>query len=194
MATLSCLLLGSMLAYALKKMSFKYQRVLLITTLCLRVLPPAVLVVPIFILWSSLHIADTQFGLIIIYIGLNIPFVTWIIYSFLDQFPPSLEDAAKVDGCTHWQFYYTILIPMIKPGLIAAGIFVFRVCWNEFILALILTNRYTRTLPVQLSLYMSEHNIAWGELMAMGTLIAIPAIVILLGATRYIVTGFSFVH
>tara|TARA_A100001015_G_C14765278_1_gene623079 strand:- start:53 stop:862 length:810 start_codon:yes stop_codon:yes gene_type:complete len=192
LATCFTLILGSMAAYGLKEIEFKFKQHLLITTLVLRILPPAILIIPVFYLWNLIGIADTQMGLIVIYIALNIPFVIWILYAFLDTIPKSLIEAAKIDGCNHFKIYTTLILPLIKPGLIAAGIFVFRVCWNEFILALILTNRYSRTLPVYMSLFISEHNIAWGEIMAMGVLVTIPSILILIIAYKYIVTGFSF--
>lgn len=191
-STVITLLIGSMAAYGLKCIEFKFTHHLLVGSLILRILPPAILIVPIFYIWNFLGIADTKIGLILVYIALNIPFVIWIIYAFLDSISKSLIDAAKIDGCTHWQLYSTIIVPLIKPGLIAAGIFVFRVCWNEFILALILTNRYTRTLPVYMSLFISEHNIAWGEIMAMGVIVTIPSLIVLVVAYKYIITGFFF--
>ena len=83
------------------------------------------------------------------------------------------------------------MLPVIKPGLAAAAIFTFRIAWNEFILALILTNRATRTTPVNISLFLTEHNIDWGQIMAMGMLIAIPPIIFTFVASKQIITGMT---
>ena len=190
-ATVISLLLGSMFAYGMTQFSFRHKKKVLVSTLLLRMIPPAILIVPIFYSWNFVGIADTRFGLTLIYIALNLPFVIWMLLGFFKSIPKSMTESAIIDGCNHWDIYSKIIIPFIRPGLAAAGIFVFRVCWNEFILALILTNRYTRTLPVQLSLFISEHDIAWGEIMAMGSIIAIPSIIIVAIAAKYIVNGLT---
>ena len=123
--------------------------------------------------------------------AINLPFVIWILQSFIQQVPIQLEEAARVDGANPFQVFFLIVLPVIKPGLAAAAIFTFRIAWNEFILALVLTNRATRTTPVHISLFLTEHNIDWGQIMAMGMLIAIPPIIFTFVASKQIITGMT---
>ena len=183
---------GCMAAYALARFSFFGRGVVSGTTLLMRMVPPAVLVVPIFMLWNyQFAIGDTLSGLVLAYTALNLPFVIWILQSFFVQTPPQLEEAARLDGANPFQTFFYVVLPMVAPGMAAAAIFAFRIAWNEFILALVLTNRFTRTMPVEISLSISEHNIAWGQIMAVGTLIAIPPLIFTFIASRQIISGLT---
>ncbi|MBT4268946.1 MAG: carbohydrate ABC transporter permease [Deltaproteobacteria bacterium] len=186
------LVMGCMAAYALVRFRFMGKDVVSLTTLLMRMVPPAVLTVPVFAIWTFQYgLGNTLSGLILVYVGINLPFVIWILQSFIVQVPIQLEEAARVDGANPFQIFFLVVLPVIKPGLAAAAIFTFRIAWNEFILALILTNRATRTTPVNISLFMTEHNIDWGRLMAMGMLIAIPPIIFTFVASKQIITGMT---
>lgn len=191
-ATALTLAAGCMAAYALARFSFFGRGVVSGTTLLMRMVPPAVLIVPIFMLWNyQFGISDTLSGLVLAYTALNLPFVIWILQSFFVQTPPQLEEAARLDGANPFQTFFYVVLPMVAPGMAAAAIFAFRIAWNEFIMALVLTNRFTRTMPVEISLSISEHNIAWGQIMAVGTLIAIPPLIFTFIASRQIITGLT---
>lgn len=191
-STFFTLFTGCMAAYALSRFKFIGRGVVSGTTLLMRMAPPAVLVVPIFMLWTyRLEISDTLYGLTLAYTAINLPFVIWILQSFFAQTPPQLEEAARLDGANPFQTFMYVVLPMIKPGMAAAAIFTFRIAWNEFILALVLTNRFTRTMPVEISLSVSEHSIEWGPIMAVGMLIAIPPIIFTFFASRQIITGLT---
>ena len=191
-STVITLMLGCMAAYALVRFRFMGRDAVSITTLLLRMVPPAVLVVPVFMIWTyDLNLTNTLTGVIIIYVALNLPFVIWILQSFIEQVPPALEEAARMDGANPFQVFFLVVLPLIRPGLAAAAIFTFRIAWNEFILALVLTNRVTRTIPVKVSLFITEHNIEWGQIMAIGTLIAIPPLIFTFVASKQIITGLT---
>ena len=191
-STFFTLTFGCMAAYALARFSFLGRGVVSGATLLLRMAPPAVLVVPVFMLWTyRLEISDTLYGLALAYTALNLPFVIWILQSFFAQTPPQLEEAARLDGANPFQTFFYVVMPMIKPGMAAAAIFSFRIAWNEFILALVLTDRFTRTMPVEISLSVSEHNIEWGKIMAVGMLIALPPLIFTFIASRQIITGLT---
>jgi len=170
-STLFTLTFGGMAAYALVRFKFMGKGVISITTLLLRMLPPAVLAVPVFVIWNDWNLLDKRTGLILVYVAMNLPFTIWILYGFIAQIPKELEEAAVIDGCNPYQVFFRVVLPLIRPGLAAAAIFTFRIAWNEFILSLVLTNRYTRTLPVATSLFLTDHGIQWGKIMAMGTLL-----------------------
>jgi multiple sugar transport system permease protein len=186
------LVMGCMAAYAIVRFRFMGRDVVSLTTLLMRMVPPAVLTVPVFAIWTfQFGLSNNRHGLILIYVAINLPFVIWILQSFIQQVPIQLEEAARVDGANPFQTFFLVVLPIIKPGLAAAAIFTFRIAWNEFILALVLTNRATRTIPVNISLFLTEHNIDWGRLMAMGMLIAIPPIIFTFVASKQIITGMT---
>jgi len=190
-STLFTLIIGGLASYALVRFNFLGKGTISIGTLLLRMIPPAVLVVPIYVLWSYFGLTDTRLGLIIIYVGLNLPFTIWVLISFIADVPVELEEAAVVDGCGPWRIFFTVILPLIKPGLAAAAIFTFRIAWNEFILALVLTNRMTRTLPVATTIYLTDTGVEWGNITAMGTLVALPAVIFTFIAAKQLIAGLT---
>ncbi len=190
-STFVTLIIGGFSSYALVRFNFFGKGTISFGTLLLRMIPPAVLVVPIYVLWSYFGLADTRLGLVIIYVGLNLPFTIWVLISFIADVPVELEEAAVVDGCGPWKIFFTVILPLIKPGLAAAAIFTFRIAWNEFILALVLTNRMTRTLPVATTIYLTDTGVEWGNITAMGTLVALPAIIFTFLAAKQLIAGLT---
>jgi multiple sugar transport system permease protein len=190
-STFVTLIIGGFASYALVRFNFFGKGTISFGTLLLRMIPPAVLVVPIYVLWSYFGLADTRLGLVIIYVGLNLPFTIWVLISFIADVPVELEEAAVVDGCGPWKIFFTVILPLIKPGLAAAAIFTFRIAWNEFILALVLTNRMTRTLPVATTIYLTDTGVEWGNITAMGTLVALPAIIFTFLAAKQLIAGLT---
>jgi multiple sugar transport system permease protein len=189
-ATLATLVIGTMCAYALSRFRFAGRTPLAMGTLLLRTIPPAVLAVPIYFIWNSIGLEGLG-GLIIVYVALNLPFTIWLLYGFIEQVPRELEESAAVDGCGPFRAFFALILPLLKPGLAAAGIFTFRIAWNELVLASILTSRSTRTLPYAVFLYIKDTGIDWGELMAAGVLVAIPPLIFTFVAARQIISGLT---
>ena len=213
-STALTLIIGCMAAYALVRFRFMGRDTASLTTLMVRMVPPAVLLVPVFGLWNNefciskkfwlgelirdtfggrgdVCLAGTHSGIILIYVAMNLPFVIWILQSFIVQVPRSLEEAARVDGAEPFQVFFQIVLPLIKPGLAAAAIFTFRIAWNEYLLASALSDRDTKTVPILIVNNMSEFNVEWGVIMATGMLLAIPPIIFTLFASRQIITGMT---
>ncbi|MEL6690976.1 MAG: carbohydrate ABC transporter permease [Pseudomonadota bacterium] len=214
-STALTLVIGCMAAYALVRFNFMGRDTVSFTTLMVRMVPPAVLLVPVFGLWNNNFcirddgfagmflpesffgrggescLAGTHGGIILIYVAMNLPFVIWILQSFIVQVPRSLEEAARVDGAGPFQVFFLVVLPLIKPGLAAAAIFTFRIAWNEYLLASALSDRDTRTVPILIVNNMSEFNVEWGVIMATGMLLAIPPIIFTLFASRQIITGMT---
>jgi multiple sugar transport system permease protein len=158
----------------------------------MRMVPPAVLLVPVFGIWTFNYGLDGTFsGIILVYVAMNLPFVIWILQSFIVQVPIQLEEAAKMDGANPLQIFFLVVLPVIKPGLAAAAIFTFRIAWNEFLLANALLNRDTRTVPVTIVNSLTEYDIDWGVIMATGMLLAIPPIIFTFVASKQIITGMT---
>ena len=191
-STALTLILGTMAAYAVVRFRFMGRDAVNLGTLLMRMVPPAVLLVPIFGIWTFQYgLSDTRTGIVLVYVAMNLPFVIWIMQSFIVQVPISLEEAARVDGANPWQVFFLVVLPLVQPGLAAAAIFTFRIAWNEFILANVLLGRNSRTVPVTLVNSLTEHNIDWGVIMATGTLLAIPPLLFVLLASRQIITGMT---
>ncbi|MEL6311886.1 MAG: carbohydrate ABC transporter permease, partial [Pseudomonadota bacterium] len=195
-STAITLLLGCMAAYAIVRYRFFGRGSVSLTTLLMRMVPPAVLLVPVFGIWTfdfcfgeAGCLAGTHAGIILIYVAMNLPFVIWILQSFIQQVPIQLEEAARIDGANAFQVFYIVVLPIIRPGLAAASIFTFRIAWNEFLLANALLDRSTRTVPVTIVNSLTEHDIDWGVIMATGMLLAIPPIIFTLVASKQIITG-----
>ncbi|MEM6667289.1 MAG: carbohydrate ABC transporter permease, partial [Pseudomonadota bacterium] len=191
-STAITLVLGCMAAYALVRFKFLGRDAMSMTTLLMRMVPPAVLLVPVFGIWTfQFSIDGTRGGIILIYVAMNLPFVIWILQSFIVQVPIQLEEAARMDGAGPLQTFFLVVLPIIKPGLAAAAIFTFRIAWNEFLLANALADRSSRTVPVTIVNSLTEYDIDWGVIMATGTLLAIPPIIFTFLASRQIITGMT---
>jgi multiple sugar transport system permease protein len=191
-ATALTLTLGCMAAYALVRFRFMGRDAVSLATLVMRMVPPAVLLVPVFGIWTyQFHLDGTRAGLILVYVAMNLPFVIWILQSFIVQVPIQLEEAARMDGAGPFQIFFLVVLPLIKPGLAAAAIFTFRVAWNEFLLGNVLADRDSRTVPVTIVNSLTEYDIDWGVIMATGMLLAIPPIIFTFVASRQIITGMT---
>jgi multiple sugar transport system permease protein len=190
-STVITLILGCMAAYGLARFRFPGRTTVAYTTLLLRTVPLAVLAIPVFLIWNEWHLVNSLWGLVLLYVAVNLPFTIWLLYGFVLQVPVELEEAAAIDGCGPIRVFTKVLLPLMAPGLAAASIFTFRIAWNEFILALVLSDRSTRTLPVAASLYITDIGVDWGRVMAMGSLIAIPPLIFTFIAARQIITGLT---
>ena len=191
-STAITLIVGCMAAYALVRFRFMGRGAVSMTTLLMRMVPPAVLLVPVFGIWTFQYGLDgTYSGIILVYVAMNLPFVIWILQSFIVQVPIQLEEAAKMDGANPLQVFFLVVLPVIKPGLAAAAIFTFRIAWNEFLLSNALSGRSTRTVPVTIVNSITEYDIDWGVIMATGMLLAIPPVIFTFIASKQIITGMT---
>ena len=197
-STVITLLFGCMAAYAIVRFRFLGRGTVSLTSLLMRMVPPAVLLVPVFGIWTfdfclgeDACLAGTRSGIVLIYVAMNLPFVIWILQSFIQQVPIQLEEAARIDGANAFQVFFHVVLPVIRPGLAAASIFTFRIAWNEFLLANALLDRKTRTVPVTIVNSLTEHDIDWGVIMATGMLLAVPPIIFTLVASKQIITGLT---
>ncbi len=211
-STLITLLAAGMAAFALARMRFPGRGLIAHTTLIIRMIPPAVLAVTVIGFWIAWGIGDaipglrftlpgglgrgnfldgSQVGLMLFYTALNLPFSIWLLFGFIRQIPVELEEAAIVDGANLFQVLFRVIFPLMGPGFAVSAIFTFRIAWNEFILAIMLTNRFTKTLPVFAAEFIRDDGVQWGQMMAVGTLIVIPPILITFFAAKQIIQGVS---
>lgn len=211
-ATFFTLLTAGMAAFALARMRFPGRGIIAQTTLIIRMIPPAVIAVAVIGFWISWGIGDispglrfelpnglgrgdlfdgSQLGLMLFYTALNLPFSVWLLFGFIQQIPVELEEAAIVDGANLLQVLFRVIFPLMGAGFAVSAIFTYRIAWNEFILALFLTTRYTKTLPVFASEFIRDDGVLWGQMMAVGSLIAIPPLILTFFAAKQIIQGMT---
>jgi ABC-type glycerol-3-phosphate transport system permease component len=170
---------GALAAYAFSRFRFPGRGALMTTVLLTQLLPAAALVVPLFTQWSRLHLLNSPIVLGITYAGLTLPLVILLLYGFVESIPRDLDEAAEIDGCSPNRAFWMIILPLLRPGLAAAGIFMFNTTWQEFLLAVSLTNKATGyTLPVGLYAFIGQFVTDWGGIMAMAVIMAAPVAIL----------------
>lgn len=188
---------GTMAAYALSRYrlpkNFNYH--LLFTMLTVRMFPPIVTVIPIFVFYNrqifGFRLLDTHIGLGLIDAFMDLPFVIWMMIGFFRDIPRDMEDAGLVDGDSRFGVLRKIAIPLAAPGLAATFILVFIASWNEFLMALILTQTKAQTLPIAVAGQITQYDIKYGNMMAAGVITTVPVLVLALLAQRHLTRGLA---
>lgn len=190
-STLLALVLGSLAAYAIQRSGAKLSVALVILVLCLKMIPISSIVVPIYEMICKIGLYDTKIALIIVYAATNMPFVMWTMLSFYEGIPASLDEAAYVDGASSFQTFRKVILPICKPGLATAFIFILFLAWNDFLVALLLTSTNAKTFTVGLAGFLSAYNLDLGPMCAGAFLFSFPVMIISLVAQKYIVQGMT---
>lgn len=193
LATALSVPIGTMAGYAFSRFDFVGSRGLLLLLLLTRAVPGIALGLPLFLLMRSVGLTDTIHGLAIVYMALNIPFTAWLMDGFFRRIPRELDDAAWVDGASHWQTFWRIDLPLALPGLGAASVFAFLAAWNEYQIASVVTRTpASKTFPVGLFDFTSQFTVDWRGMAAMSVLMMVPAIVFVLVTQRSLTRGLTF--
>jgi multiple sugar transport system permease protein len=170
-----------------------FRRGLLSWLLSLRFLPSMVVVIPIFATMRAVGLYDRLLSLIFIYTAFSLPFAVWMLKGFLAEVPQEVEEAALVDGASRWRAFFQILLPMLSPGLLAAGVITFALAWSEFLYALILTaTPRSQTFSIGVWSYVTEFEIIWNQMAATGVISALVPVGLLLLARRYVISALTF--
>lgn len=192
-STVVAILVGMMGGYAFARYRFKGKGALFLSFMLSRTVPGVALSLPLFILWSKIGLIDTKFGLILVYMAINIPFTIWLTDGFFRQIPADLSEAAQIDGCTRWQAFWKVEFPLARSGLASAGIFAFLTAWNEFALASQLTRTTaSKTMPVGLMDFTAQFTVDWTGMSAMAVLIIIPALILTFIVQKHLIAGLTF--
>jgi multiple sugar transport system permease protein len=191
-STALAIVFGSAAAYGLARYSFRGKRDLAFFILSTRMAPPIAFVLPMFLVFKALDLLDTYFVLIIVYTGMNMSFVVWLLRGFFEEIPVELEQSALLDGYGRLDVFRRIALPLAKPGIIAAAIFSAIFAWNEFLFAAILTADHVRTLPVAITGFSTSMGIRWGAFMATAAVGIIPIFILTVLLQRHLVRGLTF--
>lgn len=191
-STAIVLVLGSMAGYALARYRIRGKQHILVWIMSTRMFPPIAAIIPIFLLFNNLGLIDNRLGLVLIYIAFNLPFAIWIMRGFFSEIPSELEDAAQVDGCSSWQAFTKVVLPLALPGLAATAVFCMVFSWNEFLFAFIISRAHSQTLPIGIMGFITQRGVLWGEMSAASTVIMTPMILFTFLVQRYLIHGLTF--
>jgi multiple sugar transport system permease protein len=190
--TIISLLISSFAAYSIVRFRYRFRglvgRIILLTYLT----PGSLLFIPLSIIVARLHMGNSLWGLIVLYLTFSIPLSTWLLSGYFRSVPADLEEQAMVDGTTQLGALFRILLPLSLPGLAAVGIFTFTAAWNELLFALIfITSEEKRTVPLGLQYLITGDVLLWGPIMAGAVLAALPVMLLYFVAQRFMVQGIT---
>jgi len=178
-------------AYVFSKISFKSNKFIFMLLLLSRVTPGAVFVIPFYVVFMKMGLIDNIIGLGLIFIVITFGLVIWTLKPFFDDIPRSVEESAKIDGCSIVKTLIKIALPLATPGITAVAIISFIFCWNEFFFAMILTYREATTATVGILSLMEFEHIRWGSIAAASIITSLPVIIMGIAVRKYFVRGLA---
>ena len=192
-STALVLVVGTLAAYSLAwhRWNAMFRSILLSWTLVFHMIPPITLVGPWFLMFRELGLFNTLTGLTMTHVVLHLPMTIWLMMTAFGNIPRELEEAAIIDGCRRPAAFWSVLLPLATPGLIASGLLAFLFSWSEFSIALNLTARETMTIPVAIASYAGQYETLHGEMAAASVLSAVPAIILMFIGQKFIVRGLT---
>lgn len=178
-------------AYSFSRFNFPGRRILMLQFLLINMFPLVLLILPLFVMMRVLGLLDTHLALIIANSTIAIPFSIWMMVSYMNGIPRSLDEAAMTDGCTRLQALRRVVLPLCLPGIIATGIYIFITAWNEYLYALTLGGREVRPITVAVQTLIGEYEVQWGLLTSGGIIGALPATVLFLLVQKRLISGLT---
>lgn len=186
------LILAIFASYGFARFEFRGRRLLQSLVLIGQLLPTAAIIVPLFITLRYLHLVNTYWGLILVYMIITLPLSVWMLTSYFKAIPVELEEAATIDGASRLGVLFRITLPLSTPGLVAVVVYAFVTTWNEFIFALCFaTDSSVKTLPIGLAEFSTEFNTDWGAVMAASMVMTIPVALLFLFFQNLFVGGLT---
>ncbi len=190
-STLLSLVIGVPGAYALARAPLRLERPLSLLILASRMVPPIAFTIPYFLVYRYAGLLDTITGLVLIYMTFNLSLVIWLMRTFFESTPRSLEEAAWIDGASLWLTFRRVVLPLCTPAVMTTGVLCFIFSWNDFFFALTLTREQAMTAPVEVVNFMNYQGWEWGKIAASGTLILLPVFAFSLLMRRFLVQGMT---
>ena len=189
LSVLFSVIFGPLMAYALSRFPSRYSRQIENWIISTRMMPPAALIMPFYFLFLRVHLLNTQTGLTLLYIAINLPLTCWIMLAYLRSLPEDAEEAARIDGCSRWGAFWYIVLPMTRSSIAAAGLLVTILTWNEFFIAFVITSSNI-TFPVQVAGFLANGmNPEYGHMAAAGLLLSLPTVLIAVVFHRSLLSG-----
>ncbi len=190
--TLIALFLGSLAAYSIIRLKVPFGKTITLLVLLTQMLPPVVIVIPLYFIASKFNMLNKKSFLILTYLAFSLPLAIWILEGYFKTLPPSIEESALIDGCTRLQALFKIVLPLSGPALFTAGIFVFLASWNEFLMALVLTSSLTaKTMPVAIAEFIGRFTTDYGLMATAGIIGSIPPLFFASIFQKYMISGIT---
>lgn len=187
------LVIGTLAAFGFSRYPLKGNDTYLFIILTTRMLPPIVVIIPIFLMFRLTGLSGSYWGVILLYTAFNLPFSIWMMKSFFDDLNREIEDSARLDGSSEWAVFFRICLPQVLAGLAATSVFALILTWNEFLFALLLTGTDTRTVPVAMANTIGgEIGVDWGLLSAIVSLFLIPVFAVTFALQNQLLRGVTF--
>jgi multiple sugar transport system permease protein len=190
-STLIAVALGTVAGYGLARSSFRGKDHVAFWIISTRMAPIAAAVLPLFVIFRATHLLGTTTGLVVAYLSFNLPFAIWLMNAFFADLPPALEEAAMIDGASRWTAFRRIALPLVLPGVATTAILCLVFSWNDYAFASTFSGPDSQTLPIAASQLVTQTEIDWGQLTAIGTIVVAPMIVVGLVVRRWLVTGLT---
>ncbi|MBA7659399.1 hypothetical protein ES703_67377 [subsurface metagenome] len=191
-STVLTIVLGTMAAYGFSRFKIRGRDDLLFFILSTRMLPPVVVIIPVFLMFRALNLTDSHLTLILLYTAFNVSFAVWVLRGFIDEIPIEYEEAAMVDGYTRFQAFRKIVVPQASTGIAATAVFCFIFAWNEYAFALVLSRRVAQTVPAWLPYQMGVLGYDWAAAAAGTFLFLLPAMIFTIILRNHLVRGITF--
>ena len=190
--TMTGVALAATSGYALSRFQFKGHQFTMTALLTTQMFPATMLLLPFFILLSKLGLINSYIGLVIIYSSTALPFCIWQMKGYYDTIPPSLEESARLDGCTRFQAFYRVILPLSAPALVITALFSFMAAWSEYVVAnIVLQAPELYTLPLGLKSFQASLSTQWGLYAAGAVVVSIPVTFLFVSLAKYLVSGLT---
>lgn len=192
-ATAIAIVIGTPAAYAFSRLRFRGSESLASTILSMRFMPPIAVAIPLFLMVKTAGLQDTYAGLVLPYVAFSLPLVVWIMIGFFDEVPREIDEAAMIDGGSHFVILWRIMLPIVRPGLLTSALFGALFIWNEFLVALyVIDSRSLQTISLgAATLVSAQRPIDWNIAAAVGVVTVVPILIFSLFVQRYIVRGLT---
>lgn len=190
--TITGVALASTAGYAISRYKFSGRGAMLKGLLVTQMFPATMLLLPLYIVLINLQLLNSYVGILIIYSATALPFCVWQMKGYYDTIPAALEEAARIDGCTPWQAFRLVILPLAAPALVITALFSFMSAWNEYVVAnVVLQDVKMFTLPLGLKMFQGSMTTQWGLYAAGALLVSIPVVALFLGLSRYLISGLT---
>ncbi|MDA0253822.1 MAG: sugar ABC transporter permease [Planctomycetota bacterium] len=192
LVTLTGVALASIAGYAFSRYSFTGRRAMMLAILTTQMFPATMLLLPLYILIARLGLVNTYLGLLVFYTSTALPFCVWQMKGFYDTIPASLEEAARIDGCSRAAAFWRVILPLAAPGLVITALFSFMTAWSEYIVAAqVMQDEAMFTLPLGIKGFQASLSSQWGLYAAASLLVSVPVVILFLSLSRYLVSGLT---
>ena len=191
--TVLCVAIGSLAAYAIAKGSIhkKVRSGFSMWFMIQKMYPAVCVAIPIYLVMRKIGLIDTVPGLVIVNTSFNLPMTIWLMIGFFQDLPDEIEQSGKIDGCNMFQRFFYLVLPITKPGIVAAAILVFNAAWNEFLFSAILSINKSKTLSVVVAGFITDKGLEWGPMAALSMVLIVPVVILVWILQKDFVSGLT---